>query len=162
MRILFFASAFAALAACASVPPPAASSPKAFVIRHFEKETGNDPALTAVGQANAQLLADRLANERIVAVYSTDTKRTGATALPTATRYGLTVTYYPPTDYNGLAARVRENGGSVLIVGHSNTVPDIVERLSGKPQPTMDESRYGDLFVVDLKTGSVAAEYVGG
>ena len=117
--------------------------------------------LTAEGKANALRLAERLAGEKIVAVYSTDTRRTRDSAMPNAARHNVMVALYPPMDIAALAARVAEQPGSVLIVGHSNTVPLIVERLSGTPQPAMDESRYGDLFVVDLTTKAVRAERIG-
>ena len=150
----------AMLAACAAVPAPT-SSARVFVIRHFEKESGRDPALTGAGEANARRLAERMSGERVVAVFSTDTKRTRATAVRTAERYGLPVSLYPPTDYTALVQRVVEQRGNVLIVGHSNTVPEIVGQLSGKAQPPMDESRYGDLFVIDLATREVSAERIG-
>jgi broad specificity phosphatase PhoE len=102
-----------------------------------------------------------MSGERVVAVFSTDTKRTRATAVRTAERYGLPVSLYPPTDYTALVQRVVEQRGNVLIVGHSNTVPEIVGQLSGKAQPPMDESRYGDLFVIDLATREVSAERIG-
>lgn len=149
------------LAACASVPPAAVTAPKAFVIRHFEKEAGSDPALTAAGQVNAARLAERLAGERIVAIYSTDTRRTRDSAAPTGAKLGLMTALYPPTDDAALAQRVAEQPGSVLIIGHSNTVPEIVARLSGKSQLPMDESQYGTLFVVNLKTKAVTTEHIG-
>lgn len=157
--LIFSFAAGLALSACATVQ--SAPTPKAFVIRHFEKEAGSDPALTAVGQANATRLAQRLSGERIAAIHSTDTRRTRDSAAPTASKFGLTTSLYPPTDYAALADRVAAHGGNVLIVGHSNTVPDIVARLSGVAQPAMDESQYGTLFVIDLATKAVTTERIG-
>jgi broad specificity phosphatase PhoE len=162
MRLFILASAICALAtACVSTSRSTVSTPKAFVIRHFQKEVGNDPRLTPKGQANAVRLAERLSGERIVAVYSTDTRRTRETAAPTVTKLGLMVALYPATDYAALAQRVASQPESVLIVGHSNTVPDIVAHFSGAPQPPMDESQYGTLFVVDLATKAVTKEQIG-
>jgi broad specificity phosphatase PhoE len=114
-----------------------------------------------VGQANAQRLADRLAGEHVVAIFSTDTRRTRDSAAPTATKNGLETELYDPADNATLAARIAKKDGSVLVVGHSNTVPGIVATLSGQPQPDMDERRYGDLFIIDLRTRSVTVEHVG-
>lgn len=162
MRAMLILSGFSLLlSACAAIPAAPVATPKAFVIRHFEKEGGSDPALTAAGQANAVRLAHRLSGERIVAVYSTDTRRTRDSAAPTATQFGLVPSLYPPTDYAALAERIAAQRGNVLIVGHSNTVPEIVARLSGVPQPPMDESQYGTLFVVDLATKAVTSERIG-
>jgi hypothetical protein len=36
----------------------------------------------------------------------------------------------------------------VLIIGHSNTVPDIVRELSGERVPDIAETDYGTLYVV--------------
>jgi len=162
MRISFFAAAASVLlAACASVPPAAAPSPKAFVIRHFEKEAGDDPALTPVGQANAVRLAERLAGEHIVAIYSTDTRRTRDSAAPSGMKFALMTEIYEPKDYAALSEKVAAQPGNVLVIGHSNTVPGIVEQISGTPQPPIDESRYGDLFVIDRSTKAVVIEHIG-
>lgn len=162
MRPLLLAPLFLTmLSACASVPPSAASDPKAFVIRHFEKVAGPDPVLTPTGQANARRLAERLSDEHIVAVYSTDTRRTRDSAEPTRAKFGLETELYDPADNAALAQRIAAKGGSVLVIGHSNTVPGIVAMLSSQPQPDIDESRFGDLFIIDLKTRAVTHEHVG-
>lgn len=141
------------LGACAAPPP--SSEPAAFtaprqvyVVRHLQKAAGDDPPLTADGAANAQKLADMLEGKRIAAIFATRTRRAMETAQPLASRLGLAVTPYEPRDFASLAAAVANAPGPVLIVGHSNTVPDIVDRLGAPPQPPMDESDYGTLFVI--------------
>jgi broad specificity phosphatase PhoE len=117
--------------------------------------------LTSEGKANAVRLAKRLGSERIVAVFSTDTRRTRETAAPTGAKFGLMTLLYAPTDYAALAESVAVQHGSVLIVGHSNTVPGIVGQLSGMPQAAMGESQYGTLFIVDLKSKAITTEHIG-
>jgi hypothetical protein len=59
----------------------------------------------------------------------------------------------PADDPKGLAHRVLEEhrGGRALIVGHSDTVPAIVETLSGrKGIPELDEHEYGTMYIVTV------------
>src|SRR5205085_4814136 len=100
-----------------------------------------DPDLLPEGQAAAIALADLMETDqfegrRPVAIYVTDFKRSRQTAAPAAARLALNITLYDPRDTPGLIARVRAEPGPVLIVGHSNTVPDIVAALGGtRPAP---------------------------
>ena len=135
----------AALAACASTPeaPPA---PSYFVMRHLQKAAGPDPGLTEEGQRSAQRLAVLLGGQRITAIYVSTTRRARETAAPLAARLGIAPVEYDPADTPALAARVRQERGPVLVVGHSNTVPDIVAQLGGtRPEPLADD-RYGDIW----------------
>ena len=127
------ASACIALSACASLPMSSTPATVDFiVVRHAEKETGadvgQDPALTAAGRVRAAAIAQALADAPVAAVYSTDYARTRETALPTARAHGLeVVTYDAREPAETLAARLRASHatGTVLVVGHSNTVPAI-------------------------------------
>ena len=40
------------------------------------------------------------------------------------------------------------HGGRVVVIGHSNTVPAIVEALSGQAVPAMEEGDFGTIYVV--------------
>jgi phosphohistidine phosphatase SixA len=134
-----------ALAACATAAPEPAA-PDYYVVRHLQKADGPDPALSAEGRANAQLLAGLLDANPPRAVYASATRRALETAQPTAARYRLAIKEYDPRDTPALIARVRAESGPVLIVGHSNTVPTIVQALSGRAIGEMEESDYGTLF----------------
>jgi len=166
-RLFALTLIFALLPACAThfdsrtmVAPSAAEvalAPTFYVSRHMQKESGSDPALTAEGQANAQRLADMLADKGIVAIFSTDTKRTRATAEPLSRLTGVPIQTYDPRDNQALAARAQAITGSVLIVGHSNTVPAIVVALKGEPvAPIDEETGFGLVFAVDRSTGKTA------
>lgn len=132
------------------------------IVRHAEKElTGDDPNLTAQGRARALALRDQHANTAIAAVYSTDTKRTRQTAAPLAEAKGLPLTIY--TTSSEVAENVLANhmGSYVVIVGHSNTVGDIVQSL-GADLPDgfihpMDEKDYDNSLFV-LITGEESAQ----
>ena len=136
-----------------------AHSTTVIVIRHAEKELGSaaDPPLTAAGEGRAQLLArmfgDAAAPGHIDAVYVSPALRNRLTAAPLAARLGLTPVVAPADDPRGLVHRVlREHGGGrVLIVGHSDTVPEIVAALSGtKNIPEIAAQEYGTMYIVTV------------
>jgi phosphohistidine phosphatase SixA len=134
-----------ALAACSTTPPPP-TGPSFYVMRHLEKAEGQDPPLSEEGQANARRLLGFFAADPPRAIYVSTTRRARETAAPLATKLHLKMRRYDPADTNGLIARVRAERGPVLIVGHSNTVPEIVERLGGQRPAALAESDYGDIW----------------
>jgi phosphohistidine phosphatase SixA len=137
--------ALSALVACATTT---ASAPPAFyVMRHLNTPQGErDPDLLAEGQRMAAALPGWFGGERVRAIYVSDFKRTRQTAAPLAARLGLTPIVYDPSDTPGLIARVRAGPRPALIVGHSNTVPDIVAGLGGtRPAPLVHED-FGDIW----------------
>jgi broad specificity phosphatase PhoE len=135
----------AALAAAAAQPAIAADT--VYVMRHLQKAEGTDPPLSAEGAANAEALAARLANSGIKAIFATPTARAMQTGEPLAKALGLAVTPYDPRDPAALVKAASRMNGAVLIVGHSNTVPDIVARFGGTPV-ALGEQDYGTVFVV--------------
>lgn len=135
-----------ALAACATMAAPAPANH--YVMRHLEKAAGADPGLTETGAAHAARLPALLADDPPAAIYVSTTRRARETAAPLAAALGLTPNEYDPRDTPALIARVRAETGSVLIVGHSNTVPDIVEQLGGTRPAEIPEDRFGDIWRV--------------
>jgi broad specificity phosphatase PhoE len=130
-----------------TAPIPAAKS--VFVVRHFQKGEGADPSLTAEGSANAQRLAAMLSDKGVTAVFATPTKRAMETAAPLAAQLGLAVAPYDPNDPQALLAAVRATSGSALVVGHSNTVPDLVAMFGGAKPAPLSDSDYGTVYVVE-------------
>jgi broad specificity phosphatase PhoE len=151
MRILI-AFLLALLPTLASAQTPAHP---VYVMRHLNTPAGQpDPDLLPEGRVTAVALADLMETDpfqgarRPVAIYVSDYRRTRQTAAPVAARLALNLTIYDPRDTAGLLARVRAEPGPVLIVGHSNTVPDIVAALGGtRPAPLVHED-FGDLWIV--------------
>jgi phosphohistidine phosphatase SixA len=138
-----------ALGAC-SLPVPIQPGPDFYVMRHLNTKPGTpDPELNAEGQAEAQRLADFFANRRPPAIILvTDTRRARQTAAPLAARLGLEPVVYDPRDTYGLVDLVTKSPNPALIVGHSNTVPEIVAALGGaRPEPIPD-TQFGDIWHV--------------
>lgn len=130
------------------------------LVRHAEKELGTieDAPLTPQGEQRAQLLArmfgERDGPGRISAVFASDTRRAQRTATPLADRLGLKVTTTKGND-DQIIRHIRGEfrGKSVLIVGHSNTVPELVRRLThAKDIPEIPDAEYGTIYVVTLPT----------
>ena len=164
MRFLMWLSGIALalliLAGCAATDASGAgtSTPVFYVMRHLQKSTdGSDPALSAEGAANALRAAAWFEGRaKPGAIYVSTTRRARETAAPLAAKLGLTPIEYDPRDTPSLIARVRAEGGSVLVVGHSNTVPDIVAALGGaRPEPLAD-SDYGSIWTVAREGGATA------
>jgi broad specificity phosphatase PhoE len=128
----------------------AASSPTVFIVRHAEKEaTGADPPLNAAGRDRAEALAALLADAGISAIFTSEFKRTQETAAPLAKRLGLTVTVVPGKDLDALVSKVRAlpPDGRALIVGHSNTVTELAQRLTGVKAAELTDADYDRLYV---------------
>jgi broad specificity phosphatase PhoE len=140
-------TAIAALIAIAATPASAQSN--VYVMRHLNTPAGQpDPDLLPEGRRAAEALAAWFRDERPAAIYVTDYKRSRQSVAPLAARLGLVPIVYDPADTPGLIARVRAEHGAVLIVGHSNTVPDIVAALGGiRPAPLGHED-FGDIWRV--------------
>lgn len=130
-----------------------------FLVRHAEKTADkDDPALTDEGQARAILLADMLADAGITAIHSSDYRRTRDTAAPLAAKLGLTVQIYDPRDLPAMAARLRHSGGRHLVVGHSNTTPQLTELLGGDGgAPIIEATEYNRLYYVTIGAGGDAS-----
>lgn len=140
LRSLLMAAALAAMGGgCASLisehsPAPSMAAATFIVVRHAEKAVDDpkDPTLSELGYARARQLGERLAGERVAAVYATGYRRTQLTAAPTAAAHRITTTTYdaglPASEF---AARLRSShaDGTVLVVGHSNTVAAIASAL---------------------------------
>jgi phosphohistidine phosphatase SixA len=150
--------AAAALAACATAAQQ--PEPAFYVMRHLQKGTGEDPGLTEQGRSCAARVAEELAGSGIRAIFASRTKRAQETAAPTASRLGVAPAPYDPRDTPGLIAQVRAQPGSVLVVGHSNTVPDIVQGLGGARPGDLTEDRYGEVWRVARPSGEVTVRRI--
>lgn len=122
-----------------------------YFIRHAEKDLTKkaDPELTSQGQETAKKLAQYLSDKPLQAVLSSDYRRTKQTAEPVLNRHDLALTIYNPRELAELANQLLSKKQTVLVVGHSNTTPEIVSLVGGKSKPISDEE-YGELFIVSI------------
>ncbi|HWH76860.1 MAG TPA: phosphoglycerate mutase family protein [Candidatus Binatus sp.] len=137
-----------------------ASPRRVFLVRHAERFVdGEDPLLTAVGEARAQALATTLREAGITAIITTQWRRTRDTAKPLATQLRITPEVIPV--YEGkanentqavAAALRRHKDETVLVVGHI-TVTGVIAALSGPSLPTICETVFSDLFLFTPAAG---------
>ena len=144
---------------CGSVATVMAQEPAVvvYLVRHAEKiDDSRDPALSNVGKERASLLAGMLRDAGMTHLWSTDYLRTQHTAQPLATAAGLAVTSYDPRDLPAFAAKLRSIPGRHLVVGHSNTTPQLVHALGGAPGTPIDDGEYDRLYVVTIVEKTVS------
>ena len=128
-----------------------------YLVRHAEKasQPAADPPLTAAGRTRTLALAARMAQAHPVAVIHTQFLRTRQTAQPTVTSLHIPAILIaravdPVPNAQAVVAKIRQqfNGQTTLVVGHSDTVPAIIQRLGISRPPTISESQFNRLFKV--------------
>ena len=128
------------------------AAPVVFIVRHAEKAStgGKDPDLSLQGQKRADALAHILKDSQITSVFVTEFKRTQETAAPTARAAGVSPTAVPANDIGALAEKLRTLNGNALVVGHGNTIPDLLKALGIATPVSIPEDNYGEIFAVLL------------
>lgn len=129
------------------------AAPVIFVVRHAEKATtgGNDPDLSVAGQKRAETLARVLKDSQISSVFVTEFKRTQETGAPTARGAHVEPTVVPAKDIPGLVQKLRALNGNALVVGHGNTIPDLMKALGITTPIAIPEDDYTEIFLVSLR-----------
>ncbi|MFT7073017.1 phosphoglycerate mutase family protein [Patiriisocius sp. Uisw_017] len=131
-----------------------------YLVRHAEKDTSvaENPPLTETGIQRAKSLAIFLEDKNVAAVYSTNYKRTKSTAKFTAESNTVVIQYYQPGALYSESFLEKHKGETVLIVGHSNTIPSLVNKILGENRFDMiPEKEYDHLYIVTIKDDNVAA-----
>jgi 2,3-bisphosphoglycerate-dependent phosphoglycerate mutase len=132
------------------------------LIRHAEKEKNGskDPQLTEKGRQRAKAFAAMFGLITADAIYSSNYNRTIATARPFAEQQGLEIQIYDPkAQQDFLDKALREHaGGNIVVVGHSNTVPDAVNYLLKQELvKEMSEEEYNKVFIVSILADGTAS-----
>ena len=132
-----------------------------YLIRHAEKVRTNksdrDPALNKKGIIRAQNWKEYFINKDISKIYSTNYKRTLETIKPIQEAIGLTAILYSPSsiDYKDFISS--NKGEVVLIVGHSNTIPNFAnELINDQVYDQIDDLNNSNLYIVNLCDSSIS------
>ena len=124
------------------------------VLRHAETTgSGTNPSLSTEGQARALELRRILANVPLAAVFSSNYNRTRQTAQPAADDKLLTVNLYDPLNQSPLVDDwlTAYRGKTVLVVGHSNTAPALLNLfLESTAYTNLPETEYDNLFIATV------------
>jgi phosphohistidine phosphatase SixA len=136
---------------------PAAAQHTVFLVRHAERADTSpgtsptmaaDPDLSETGRARAESLASALKDAHIAAIYATEFKRTQQTAAPLAKARGLTVKIVTSKSTAELIKQLKAATGNVLVVGHSNTVPDVIKGLGVTTPVTIGDDEFDNMFLM--------------
>ncbi|GAB3896318.1 phosphoglycerate mutase family protein [Larkinella knui] len=134
----------------------ACSTSTVYVVRHAEKINETDSSgLTVAGLERSLALANRLADEEISVILTTPYRRTQQTAGPLAQQLNLPIESYPAKPVSAVVEQLEKaKGKNVLVVGHSNTILEIVRGLGAKPtKETIAPGDYDNLLIVTIKNG---------
>lgn len=129
------------------------------LVRHAERASPTgDAGLSPEGEARAAALAAALAGAHVDGIITTQLQRTRMTAAPLATQLGLTPTIVASTAGSHARAvadsvRAKYAGKTVLVVGHSNTIPPIIAALGGPSAPDLCDNQFSAIFTLVLRPG---------
>ncbi len=128
-----------------------------YLVRHAEKRLDGtrDPSLTKAGRLRANNISQQLSNSNIIAVYSTNYKRTKQTALPLAKLLEISLSLYDPRQLGKFAKKILSGNGNVLIVGHSNTTPELIKLLGGDSYGPIADTVYDRLYQLSIKESKI-------
>jgi broad specificity phosphatase PhoE len=126
------------------------AAPVIFIVRHGEKASsgGNDPELSVQGQKRAEALARILKDSEIASVFVTEFKRTQETAAPTAKAAHVNPTVLSGKDTGALVEKLRALNGNALVVGHGNTIPELLKALGIATPVSIPDNDYSEILVV--------------
>ncbi len=130
----------------------ASAQPIVVIVRHAEKAAngGNDADLSSAGRARAEALARILKDSGITAIFTSEFKRTQETAAPTATATHVTPTVVAAKDTAALVARLHQLNDNALVVGHGDTIPNIIKALGINIPIDIPDPDYSELLIVIL------------
>ncbi|MFD2098403.1 SixA phosphatase family protein [Flagellimonas iocasae] len=129
-----------------------------YFIRHAEKDRTDpdnpDPELNQDGLDRAIRWAEVFDPIAIDVIYSTNYERTSMTAAPTSVKKNIDVKYYEPNSIDIEQFKSENEGLNVLVVGHSNTTPEFVNKMIGvEKYSAMDDDDNSSLFIVRIIDG---------
>lgn len=157
-RILIFL-----LAICCTTTAVASDNNSSFtlyLVRHAEKQQdgSRDPELTETGEQRSRELSSWFSDKNIDDIWSSDYKRTRDTAKPILTKLNIGLSIYDPGKLPELSAKLLRNQHTALIVGHSNTTPQLASLLCKCEIAEMDESEHDRLIVISVNDGTTSVE----
>lgn len=119
------------------------------LVRHAEKQDGDDPELTEAGRLRAERLAAMLAELPVKAAFASQFRRTQATVAPICAARGLTPQIVPAGSAKALVQQLQAlEGGVAVVAAHSNTLPGLLAALGIEADVSIEDEDYGNLFVV--------------
>jgi phosphohistidine phosphatase SixA len=137
-----------AILMAATLSATTATAQTVIVVRHADRAAEDD--LIPAGLQRAQDLKASLAAARVTTVITSDTKRARLTGAPTAQAAHAQLRELADPAAIAAAVRAAPAAATVLVVGHSNTVPKIVQALGGPVLPDLADTCFDRMFVIQL------------
>lgn len=161
--VALFLSAIPGAPAVAEAEAQEAGLTTVYLVRHAETQADGsaDPPLSAAGEARAERLARMLAGAGLTSIHTTPYRRATATAGAVGRAVGVAPAEYDPADLAAFAAKLREQGGAHLVVGHSNTTPALVQLLGGDAAGGIPEGEYGRVYQLTLGAAATRTAVLG-
>ena len=134
-----------------------------YLIRHAEKirtdKNERDPLLNKSGLLRAKKWSEIFEKIEINKILSTDTKRTISTVIPTSKEKKIKIELYRPEEINYESFLEKNKGKKVLIVGHSNTIPETTNILiKNKFYDHIEDNNNSNLYFVNICNGIISHE----
>ena len=127
------------------------AEPTIFLARHAEKAAAaadpTNPELSPAGRARAESLGRMLKDAAVVAIFATELARTQQTAEEVRRATGASITIVPAKDTGALVEKVKAAQGNAVIIGHSNTLPEIIKALGVEKPIGIADDEYDNLFI---------------
>jgi broad specificity phosphatase PhoE len=126
-----------------------------YLVRHAEKiqDGSRDPELTEIGNQRSEKLADWFSDKDIEVIWSSDYKRTRDTATPILAKLEIDLTLYDPRDLPGFTEKLMAQPHNALVIGHSNTTPQLARLLCDCEIADMDESEHDRIIMISFHDG---------
>jgi broad specificity phosphatase PhoE len=128
-----------------------------YLVRHAEKQiiSDSDPDLNKAGNLRSHQLAEWFQDKGIKDIWSSDYKRTRDTAKPLVTSLESDLNIYDPDDQAAFVRILTSSGNTALVVGHSNTIPDLARLLCDCSIADMDDTEYERLIVISITDSKI-------
>ena len=134
-----------------------------YIVRHAEKDASDprnqDPELSVEGRERAEALAGKLKDIKLDAAFATKYKRTSQTAYYSAKNSNVEIQTYDAQDFRGIAeiVKTKHSGHKLLIVGHSNTVLELLEAFGAqRPLTALSDDDYDFFFELTINQNGKA------
>lgn len=133
-----------------------------YVVRHAErKDNSSDSPLSAEGFERANVLKDSLANKGINLILASNYIRTQQTVKPLADDLKKPVVIYDANHTDSLLNALKQmKGKHVVVVGHSDTVPEIVTSLSGETVASITHTDFDNLYIIKVTKGIFGSRHL--
>jgi broad specificity phosphatase PhoE len=162
MKVFLYSLVFLSAFSTYAQSPAFGNKARIYLVRHGEKQGGDDPVLTEKGNKRAGDLLRNLKGKKVARIYVTEFRRTQQTGDSMRIQSGIdTVQYLADTSCTDLLMKIKANNdlnNTILIIGHSNTIPMVIRKLGMQEHPAANipDNEFDNLFLLTFKQGKAS------